>query len=142
MGAYAPVSWVSEHDLKKIEKGIINPALDGLKNSGHPFIGVLYPGLKFSSYDQRVLKFNARFGDPETQVYMRLLETDLLDIIEACVNKELKKIKISWKPGFAVCVVLVSANYPEAQSESVPIYGLEKAKNFRSDCFSCRNQEK
>ncbi len=86
MGTVVPVSWVSAGTLQTLGKQIVRPTLETLAKRGRPFKGLLYPGLKMTSNGPKVLEFNARFGDPETQSYMRLLKTDLLDILEACVN--------------------------------------------------------
>ena len=76
----------------------------------------------------KVLEFNARFGDPETQSYMRLLKTDLLDILEACVDGTLAEITIEWNSGFAACVVLASGGYPEEYKKGLPIHGVADAE--------------
>jgi phosphoribosylamine--glycine ligase len=88
-----------------------------LHDEGTPFIGVLYAGLILTSRGLRVLEFNCRFGDPETQVVLPLLETDLLEIAEACVSGNLANVNICWKDGAAVCVVLASKGYPETSEK-------------------------
>ena len=124
MGTIAPVPWVSAEMLQNIDRQIVKPTLNALAELGQPFTGCLYPGLK----GQKVLEFNARFGDPETQSYMRLLKTDLLDILEACVDGKLVEQKIEWRSGFAACVVLASGGYPGEYTKKIPILGVEEAE--------------
>jgi len=127
MGTFAPVPWVSKKLIEKIKKTVVDPVLSGFAKEGYPFSGCLYPGLKITKQGPMVLEFNVRFGDPETQSYMRLLETDLLDIIEACVDKRLSEINIKWKKGFAICVVIASGGYPKDYKKWLPISGLTAA---------------
>ena len=124
MGTIAPVPWVSAEMLQNIDRQIVKPTLNALAELGQPFTGCLYPGLK----GQKVLEFNARFGDPETQSYMRLLKTDLLDILKACVDGKLVEQKIEWRSGFAACVVLASGGYPGEYTKKIPILGVEEAE--------------
>ncbi len=113
MGAYAPAPVFPELMLKEAVRLVLEPAIDGMKQEGAPFVGVLYAGLMLTPNGLRVLEFNCRFGDPETQVVLPLLETDLLEIFEACVNATLVNIPILWKSHAAVCVVFASQGYPE-----------------------------
>ena len=113
MGAYAPAPIFIAEMLDEAVRTVLRPAIDGLRQEGMPFVGVLYAGLMLTSSGLRVLEFNCRFGDPETQAVLPLLETDLLDIAEACVHGNLADIRIRWKDGAAVCVVLASQGYPE-----------------------------
>jgi phosphoribosylamine--glycine ligase len=113
MGAYAPAPIYTADMLTEAIESILKPAIDGMRMEGHPFIGVLYPGLILTEKGLSVLEFNCRFGDPETQVVLPLLETDLLDIAEASVNGNLAGVNIRWKNSAAVCVVLASKGYPE-----------------------------
>src|SRR3989338_7035905 len=128
MGAIAPVPWVGAEALKDIETRVVRPTLGALAEHGAPFSGILYPGLKMSSQGPKVLEFNARFGDPECQVYMRLLKTDLLDILEASADGKLAGERIEWNPGFAVNIVLASGGYPDAYKKGFPITGIEEAE--------------
>ena len=128
MGTIAPISWITTGNMREINKRIVIPTLDALSNMGRPFTGLLYPGLKMATEGPKVLEFNARFGDPETQSYMRLLKTDLLDIVEAGVEGTLSEINLEWHPGFAVCVVLASGGYPDEYKKGFPISGIEKAE--------------
>ena len=113
MGAYAPAPIFTVDMLHEAMESVLKPAVNGLKIEGTPFVGVLYAGLMLTPNGIRVLEFNCRFGDPETQVVLPLLETDLLEIAEACVNGNLSDMSICWKNGTAVCVVLASKGYPE-----------------------------
>lgn len=128
MGTIAPVPWVTEETLREVDETIVQPILKALAKRGRPFTGLLYPGLKMTSNGPRALEFNARFGDPETQSYMRLLKTDLFDILEACVNGTLAECAIEWYPGFAVCVVIVSGGYPDEYKKGVLIRGAAEAE--------------
>jgi len=135
MGTIAPVPWFVYSDYLDIRYDefvadyIVRNILDGLKRENCPFVGCLYPGLKMSGQLPKVLEFNARFGDPETQVYMRLLKTDLLDILEACVMGRLDEIIIEWNPGFAACIVMASAGYPSPDYvKGLPITGIADAE--------------
>jgi phosphoribosylamine---glycine ligase len=113
MGAYSPAPVFTNEMLQETMEKVLQPAVDGLRNEGRKFIGVLYAGLMLTPNGIRVLEFNCRFGDPETQVVLPLLETDLVEIVEACVNGNLANTNIQWKNDAAVCVVLASKGYPE-----------------------------
>ena len=130
MGTIAPVSFVSTELMGVIERSVVRPALEGMFKHGVQFEGLLYPGLKITADGPKVLEFNARFGDPETQVYMRLLKSDLLDLIEACVDHTLGNVlsKVEWVRGYAVNVVLASGGYPEAYKKGFPITGIADAE--------------
>jgi phosphoribosylamine--glycine ligase / phosphoribosylformylglycinamidine cyclo-ligase len=104
---------------------ILQPVIDGLRKEGMPFVGVLYAGLMITGSGVKVLEFNARFGDPETQVVMPLLENDLLDILEACVNGGLDQLALRWHSRSAVTVVLASKGYPSKYTRGQVIHGLE-----------------
>ena len=128
MGVIAPVLRIDGEMQDEIRAKIIQPTLSALRERGAPFSGILYPGLKISSKGLRVLEFNARFGDPECQVYMRLMKTDLLDILEASADGNLVGKKLEWNPGFAVNIVLASGGYPDAYKKGFPITGIEEAE--------------
>lgn len=131
MGTIAPVPWVTGQMLGTAKKTIVDPALAELAQRGSPFVGLLYPGLKMTSSGPKVLEFNARFGDPETQSYMRLLKTDLVDIFDACIDGTLDHETIEWHPGFACCVVLASGGYPGVYQKGLPISGIDEAEKLR-----------
>ena len=130
MGTIAPVPWATRELQKIIENKIMRKTLDGLRKRGMLFSGCLYPGLKITPQGPKVLEFNARFGDPETQSLMRLLKTDLFDIVEACALGKLNKLSIEWHTGFAVCVVIASGGYPGSYEKGFPISGFENAERI------------
>ena len=125
MGAYAPAPIFTPELMNEAVEKILKPAVDGMKSEGNPFVGVLYAGLMLTPNGIRTLEFNCRFGDPETQVVLPLLETDLIEIAAACADGNLANINIQWKSGAAVCVVLASKGYPE-KVESGKVVTIEK----------------
>lgn len=128
MGAIAPLPFVSAKLLKNIEQNIVAPALSGMTKSKNIFEGLLYPGLMLTKDGPKILEYNARFGDPETQTYMRLLETDLLKIINSCIDKKLNKQKIKWSKKFACNIVLASGGYPGNYEKGKIISGIKEAE--------------
>ncbi len=130
MGTVAPVPGLPEILMERIEKEIVAPTLSGMNADGKPFKGVIYPGLMLTENGPKTLEYNARFGDPETQVYMRLLETDLLDIVLACVNGTLANLNISWKSGASANIVIASGGYPENYEKGKKISGIEEAEKI------------
>lgn len=126
MGTISPLPFLNEEMLNKIEKEIVLPTLRGMSDDGVPFVGVLYPGLILTKDGPKILEYNARFGDPETQTYMRLLDTDLLDIVDACIDKKLNEIEIKWKNLSACTIVLASGGYPGNYEKGKPILLEEK----------------
>ncbi len=125
MGAYAPAPiFTSDMMIEAVER-VLKPAVNGMKSEGNPFVGVLYAGLMLTPNGIRTLEFNCRFGDPETQVVLPLLETDLVEIAAACADGNLTNINIQWKDNAAVCVVLASKGYPE-KVESGKVVTIEK----------------
>ena len=128
MGAIAPVPWVSRETEERIAGRVIEPILDALVRSGRSFRGCLYPGLMIQRGDPYVLEYNVRFGDPETQVLMRLLKSDLFKLFAACAEGNLSQCRMEWHPGFAVCVVLASGGYPGKYEKGHLITGIEAAE--------------
>jgi len=124
MGTIAPVPCVTEAHMKDIEEKIIRPLLSALKKRGRPFQGILFPGIMITGEGPKVIEFNARFGDPETQSYVRILESDLADILLACTNGTLKRQKIKWSEKSACCVVCASGGYPGKYEKDKTINGL------------------
>jgi len=122
MGAYAPAPIFTNELLQEAVEKALQPAVDGLRNEGRKFVGVLYAGLMLTPNGIRVLEFNCRFGDPETQVVLPLLETELLDIANACVDGRLSEVDVRWKNGAAVCVVLASKGYPEKPEKGQVVF--------------------
>ena len=112
IGAYAPVPFLTDEMIKLIEKSIIAPTIAAMGKEGNPYQGILYPGLILTENGPYVLEYNCRFGDPETQPLMQLLKTDLMDILTAIQRKAVGKLKITWKRGSAVCVILTAKGYP------------------------------
>jgi len=104
------------------------PTMEAMNREGRPFKGVLYFGLMITPEGPKVIEYNARFGDPETQVILPRLENDLLDIFLAILEEKLDAITLSWKPETAVCVVMASGGYPEAYEKGFPIEGLQEAE--------------
>ncbi len=131
MGAYAPVSFVNKKMIDQIEKTIVAPTINAMAREGIPYAGILYPGLILTKDGPKVLEFNCRFGDPETQPLMMLLKTDLIDILHAIKNKNIKNLKLRWYLGSAVCVVLTSKGYPNKYDTDKEIYGLSRASLAR-----------
>lgn len=127
MGTIAPVSWAGPELINQAHTKVVEPVLRALAEADTPFTGLLYPGLMVDAVGMSVLEFNARFGDPETQSYMRLLESDLLEIIEACLNQTLSKEHVRWSSQTAVTVILASEGYPGNYHKGRPITGLDAA---------------
>lgn len=124
MGAYCPCPLINEVDLEFAKTEIIERALNEFKKRGINYVGVLYAGLMLTEHGPRTLEFNCRFGDPETQVILPLLETDLYEVVEACVNGQLNNIELKWKEGkSAVGVVMASEGYPDAPINGRKILG-------------------
>lgn len=128
MGTIAPLPFTDKLLIENIKENIVSKTLEGMVKEGHPFEGVLYPGLMLTKDGPKILEYNARFGDPETQTYMRLLETDLLDIIEACVEGNLEQLDIKWKNESACTIVLASGGYPGSYEKGKPISGIIEAE--------------
>jgi phosphoribosylamine---glycine ligase len=126
MGAYSPTPFLSLGQLSDISTSILSPWSQGCRQEGIDFRGVLYPGVMLTKDGPKVLEFNARFGDPEAQVYLMRLENDLLDLLEACVDGTLSQCEPRFR-GVAVCVVMASAGYPGAVQKGKVICGLEEA---------------
>ena len=128
MGAYAPAPAFLEKMYKEAMDNILQPAVIGLAKEGRKFIGVLYAGLMLTKDGLRVLEFNCRFGDPETQVVLPLLATDILEVLNACVDGCLGDLIMSWSIESAVCVVLASMGYPE-KVESGKVVTIKQLPN-------------
>ncbi len=127
MGVVAPLHWVTRAQLEAIEQRVVQPTLDGLRRDGAGFVGCLYPGLMIEGESVHVVEFNARFGDPEAQTYMRLLDGDLFEILMSCAEGRLDPAAVAWKPGVCVSVALASAGYPGEFARGVPITGVDEA---------------
>ncbi|MBI5122523.1 phosphoribosylamine--glycine ligase [Candidatus Roizmanbacteria bacterium] len=129
MGTIAPLPAIIDKQLEEIKNTIVIPAIKGMKNHGTPFVGCLYPGLMMTKDGPKVVEYNCRFGDPEIESYMRLLETDLFDILTACLDGTLDKQKITWSKNSACCIVLASATYPAGSHKGDIIHGLKKIRD-------------
>jgi phosphoribosylamine---glycine ligase len=127
MGTYCPTPFVSKAELAEIGRTILEPWLRGCAAEGIDYRGILYPGIMLTPEGPKVLEFNARFGDPETQVYLPRLETDLLALLEASANGTLGGMDLKWRPEAAVCIVMASAGYPGSYAKGRPIHGLAEA---------------
>ncbi|NMA82524.1 MAG: phosphoribosylamine--glycine ligase, partial [Epulopiscium sp.] len=107
-------------------ESIYQPTLDAMAKEGRPFTGILFFGLMLTAQGVKVLEYNARFGDPETQVVLPRLKGDLVEIFEACIDGKLEDVRIEWKEEAAVCVVMASGGYPESPKTGYPIQGIEE----------------
>jgi phosphoribosylamine---glycine ligase len=128
MGTIAPVPGITKKDMETISEKIVKPVLEGLSKRGTAFTGCLYPGLMMTKTGPKVVEFNSRFGDPEMESYMRLLESDLFEILNACAEGNLDRIKIKWSEQSACCIVLASAGYPASSHKGDIIKNLDKYK--------------
>jgi phosphoribosylamine--glycine ligase len=123
MGAYAPAPVATDALRATVYREILVPTVEAMAKAGRPFLGVLYAGLMVVGGRPYVLEFNTRFGDPEAQVVLPLLKTDLVDVLEAVVEHRLDQLHVEWAPQAAVCVVLASGGYPEYYRSDYPIFG-------------------
>ncbi len=127
MGAYSPTPFLSDQELGDLSRSIMTPWLAGCAEEGIQFRGLLYPGIILTAAGPRVIEFNARFGDPEAQVYLSRLESDLCELLNASVDGSLDRFELRWKQESSVCVVLASAGYPGSYEKGRTISGLEEA---------------
>lgn len=126
MGAYAPTVLLTQELARQIDREVLLPTIRGLAEEGTPFIGVLYAGLMLTAEGPKVIEYNVRFGDPETQAIIPLLETDLFDLFVAAVNGKLEQFpELVWKKAFAACVVMASGGYPGNYDKGLSITGLD-----------------
>jgi phosphoribosylamine--glycine ligase len=126
MGAYSPSNIITNKVEEKIKKEIIEPTLKGLKILGCPFVGILYAGLIIKDDQPKLIEYNIRLGDPECQVLMMRLKTDLLKIITACKKKQINKLAINWSNKKAITIVASSKGYPNKQSKVTEIKNTKK----------------
>ena len=127
MGTYSPVPFLSEEKLNEIANAVLEPWLAGCAAEGIDFRGMLYPGIMLTEDGPKVLEFNARFGDPETQVYLPRLENDLVDLLEASIDGTLDQHELRWSDLSAVCVVIASGGYPGSYEKGKVITGIADA---------------
>ncbi|MBI3611293.1 MAG: phosphoribosylamine--glycine ligase [Nitrospirae bacterium] len=129
MGAYSPAPVFTEELQRRVLREIVRPAIDGLAREGRPYQGILYAGLMLTSDGPKVLEYNARFGDPETQVILTRLETDLVEIFEALTTGTLDGLQVRWSPKVSVCVVLAAKGYPATYETGRFITGIDEAES-------------
>lgn len=127
MGAYGPAPMVIPKLLNQIETKIIQPTIDGMSSDGTPYKGLLYVGIIQTDDGPKVMEYNCRFGDPETQAVLPLLDGDLAEIMFACCNGSLDKTAVRSMNRFALCVVISSGGYPGSYKKGLPVSGLEEA---------------
>jgi phosphoribosylamine--glycine ligase len=128
MGAYSPLPWAPRDLVADVTARVLQPMIDAMARRGTPFQGLLYAGLALTSRGVRVVEFNARFGDPETQVVLALLRTPLVDVLRAAAQGDLGTVgELEWEPGYAVTVVIAAPGYPESPRVGDAIGGLEEA---------------
>ncbi len=121
MGTFAPAPFYGDKTAQEVMQKIMLPTVAAMNAEGKPFKGVLYFGLMKTKKGMKVIEYNSRFGDPETQVVLPMLKTDLMEIFEAVTDERLADVKIEWKDGACVCVVLASGGYPEAYEKGKEI---------------------
>ena len=127
MGAYAPAPDIDTDQIDLIRHRILEPTIKGIAAEGAPYIGVLYAGLMLTEAGPQVLEYNCRLGDPEGQAVLPLLETDLFQILQACVDGRLDQMNIRWRREACATVVLTSPGYPGQHPTELPIHGLDQA---------------
>jgi phosphoribosylamine---glycine ligase len=128
MGAYAPTPVVTPALLERVQREVLEPAIATLRQRGIDYRGILYAGLMITpAGDPKVVEFNCRFGDPEAQVVLPLLETPLEEVMLACIEGRLDGLALEWKPGAAACVVVAAEGYPDSYPKGMEIAGLEDA---------------
>ena len=131
MGAFSPANNWSPDLESQFEEEIMRPVLRGLLNEGITFRGLLYPGLMIASDRMRVLEFNCRFGDPETQAILPRMKSDLLPLLAATIDGEVDNCTIEWDKRAAVTVVIASGGYPGKYKTGTPIFGLAEAAKLK-----------
>ena len=128
MGTFSPSKFYTADMAERVNKFILQPTVAAMNSEGRTFKGVLYVGLMIDGDDIRVLEYNARFGDPETQVVLPLLKTDLVDVMEACTDGTLDRVDMQWSKSSCVCVILASGGYPQiyAKGKKITIAPLDR----------------
>lgn len=134
MGAYSPAPVVTDKLMSQINREILVPVVDGMNRHGSPYKGVLYAGIMVTAAGPRVLEFNVRFGDPETQPILMRLKSDLLEVMLAVCEERLDEVELRWDPRPAVCVVMASGGYPGDYEKGKVISGIDEA-NELEDVF-------
>jgi phosphoribosylamine--glycine ligase len=142
MGAYAPTNVISDKMMKRIVEEVLEPTVQGLADMGRLYKGVLYTGIIVTDRGPKVLEYNCRFGDPETQAVLPLLDSDLVEIFLDIADGYLNIDEIKWKDKSCVCVVIASRGYPESSEKGVPITGIEKARDIGCHVFHAGTMKK
>ncbi len=132
MGTITDSSLLSDVQTQKIIETVVKPTLKGAEKEGFPFKGILFLGLMMTDSGAKVLEYNVRFGDPETQAILVNLETDLIEICEAIIDQKLDKTIINWKDGVSACVILAAENYPKTPKKGDVIHGLDEANKHEN----------
>lgn len=127
MGAYSPAPVYTEELAREVEKTVLLPTVQAMKAEGRPYCGVLYAGLMITAQGPKVLEYNARFGDPETQPVLMRMQTDLVDVIESILEKRLSQQSVDWRSDATVCVVMAAGGYPGDIEKGKAIAGLGDA---------------
>ncbi|KAI2668818.1 Trifunctional purine biosynthetic protein adenosine-3 [Labeo rohita] len=136
MGAYCPTPQVSEEVLQEIKKSVLQKTVDGMREEGAPYVGVLYAGLMLTKEGPKVLEFNCRFGDPECQVLMPLLKSDLYEVLKKTLQAELSSSSVQWlQDSAAVTVVMASGGYPASYKKGLEITGLSQVSEMGIQVF-------
>jgi phosphoribosylamine--glycine ligase len=127
MGAYAPALDITPRFIQQVQETILQPTINGMAERGSAYMGILYVGLMLTDDGPKVLEFNCRFGDPETQAVLPLLETDIYEIFQACIHGRLDQINIEWNKGACATLVMAAPGYPDSYPKGLAISGLDKA---------------
>ena len=130
MGAYSPAPIITNKIMNQIEREILVPTVDGMNRNDKPYSGVLYAGLMLTAGGPKVLEYNVRFGDPETQPILMRLKSDLLEVMLSVCDRRLDKVTLRWDPKPAVCVVMASGGYPDSYEKGKSITGIVEAEKF------------
>ncbi len=128
MGTFTPAPFLQPEEFENVAKLILDPWLKGCKKEGIEYKGLLYPGIMMTADGPKVIEFNSRFGDPETQCYLPQLENDIVELMEACIDGSLEKVELKWKRSATVCVVIASGGYPGQYEKGKEITGIESAE--------------
>jgi phosphoribosylamine--glycine ligase len=128
MGAYSPAPILPESDYEKTANMVIRPIVRALADAGNPFVGILYAGLMYTDEGPMVLEYNVRFGDPECQPLMARLDSDLAELMMACVEGRLSEVRAAWKDDTSICVVMAAEGYPGSYPKGMEISGLDEAE--------------
>jgi len=125
MGTYSPTPFLNDTQLAETARRVLEPFMRGCVAEGIDYRGLLYPGVMLTKNGPKILEFNARFGDPETQVYLTRLENDLVELLDASASGTLAKHELKWSPQASVCVVMASGGYPGNYPKGKIITGLD-----------------